>query len=138
MAQDFRDLLKESMRNGDTGERWFEDFELGDVFFLSIQASSLHASTPEALLEDIRGYEAFQVTMQIKSKVPTCGRRGAWQHLEQKDWWSRFESDSPIIYMAENVPAAVVQQIFEDMLAVVEGHPEIAPRKAACGGLKPC
>jgi len=137
MAEDFRSLLKEDMRNSETGERWFEDFEIGNVFFFSVQASSLHGSTPAALLDDVMAYETFQVTVQSKHGVFAHGKRGAWQHLETKTWWPLFEADSPIIYMAENVPVATVQQIYEDLLACVEAHPEMTTKKcqrslAAC------
>lgn len=136
MAADFRTLLKEDMKDSESGERWFQDLELGGVFFLSIQASDMHASTPAELLEDINGYSAFQVTVQSMHGVFAHGRRGAWQHLEGKPWWPLFEADSPIVHVAENVPTATVQQIYEDLLAVLEAHPELKPRK--CGGLKPC
>jgi len=136
MSADFRTLLKESMKNDSTGERWFEDIEIGNVFFFSVQASTLHGSTPPELLDNVNGYEAFQVTIQSKPGVFAHGRRGAWQHLEGKPWWPLFEADSPILFMAENVPTATVQQIFEDITACVAAHPEMLPRK--CGGLKPC
>lgn len=141
VAQDFRDLLKEDMRDKESGERWFQDIEIGEVFFLSVQASALHGCTPAELLDDPRSYEAFQVTVQSKHRVFTHGRRGAWQHLEEKSWWPLFESESPIVFVAESVPVATVQQIYEDLLTVVEAHPELAPRKGCgggCGSLKPC
>lgn len=129
MAQDFRDLLKEKMRNPDVGERWFEDFEIGCVFYFSVQASALHESTPSALLDDISGYTAFQVTLQARSGVFTYGKRGAWQHLENTPWWHLFEPESPLLLVAPNVPTATVQQILEDLHACVEAHPEMAKRK---------
>lgn len=137
MAQDFRGLLKENMRNDDTGERWFEDFEIGCVFYLSVQASTLHDSTPCALMDDVSAYEAFQVTLQARHGVFTHGKRGAWQHLEHKPWWKLFEPESPVLLVAPNVPADTVQQIYEDLLACVEAHPEMAKKKcqrtlAAC------
>ncbi|GAB6125367.1 hypothetical protein [Humidesulfovibrio idahonensis] len=138
MAEDFRTMLKEDSRDAETGERWFEDIEMGDVFFFSVQASALHGSTPAALLDDIMGYETFQVTIQSKHGVFAHGRRGAWQHLEGKSWWPLFVDDSPILYVAENVPVATTQQIYEDLLACVAEHPELAPKKCGCGGLKPC
>ncbi|MBU1230899.1 MAG: hypothetical protein KKA55_03640 [Proteobacteria bacterium] len=129
MAADFRSLLKENMRNADTGERWFEDFDIGGVFYLSIQASTLHASTPAELLEDVNAYEAFQVTLQTKQGVFICGKRGAWDNLLQYDWLSLFQEDGPIIREAENVPASVVQRIFEDVSATVSAHPESLIKK---------
>ena len=101
MTVDFRILLKENMRNADTGERWFEDIELGEVFYFSVQASTLHASTPEALLDDVNAYEAFQVTIQSKAAVSPHGKRGIWQHLMEKPWWGLFEADTQILYMAD-------------------------------------
>ena len=136
MAEDFRALLKESVMEFVDGERWFDDIELGEVFFLSIQASALHGSTPQALLDDVMVYEAFQVTVQTKHGVFAHGKRGAWQHVETKPWWPLFEADSPILYMAENVPVATVQQILVDLQACVAEHPELKPKKS--GGLKPC
>jgi hypothetical protein len=136
MAEDFRTLLKDDMRNDATGERWFQDIEINEVFFFSVQASALHASTPEALLDDVMAYEAFQVTVQSKHGVFAHGKRGAWQHLEDKPWWPLFEADSPIIHMAEKVPTATVQQIYEDLLACVAQHPEMVTKK--CQRLQAC
>ncbi len=136
MSEDFRTLLKESMKDEPSGERWFEDIELGNVFFFSVQASSLHASIPAELLDDVNKYEAFQVTIQSKAGVFAHGRRGAWQHLETKPWWPLFEADSPIVHMADNVPVATVQQIYDDLKTLVAEHPEMLPKK--CGCLKPC
>lgn len=129
MAEDFRSLLKEDMRNSEIGERWFQDFEIGDIFFFSVQASALHGSVPAALLEDVMDYEAFQVTVQSKHGVFAHGKRGAWQHLEDKSWWPLFEADSPIVFVAESVPVATVQQIYEDLLACVAAHPEMITKK---------
>ncbi|OIO04718.1 MAG: hypothetical protein AUJ49_02410 [Desulfovibrionaceae bacterium CG1_02_65_16] len=133
MAEDFRKKLKESMRNDATGERWFDDLDLGEVLYLSIQASALHGCTPAALLDDLSGYDAFQVTLQIKPKVMTFGRRGVLPQLESKPWWPLFTDDSPILYVAENVPAGTVQEIYEDLLTCLAEHPELAPRKCGCG-----
>lgn len=129
MAVDFRTLLKDDLKNPSTGERWFEDFELDNVFFFSVQASALHDSTPAALLDDVMDYEAFQVTIQSKHGVFAHGKRGVWQHLEVKPWWPLFEADSPIIHMAPRVPVATVQQIYEDLLACVAEHPELTTKK---------
>lgn len=138
MADDFRDLLKEDMRNIETGERWFEDMEMGEVFYFSVQASALHGSAPAALLDSVKDYEAFQVTIQSKPGVLSYGRRGAWQHLETKPWWPLFMDESPLLYVAENVPVQTVQQIFEDITTCIAEHPELV-RKKKCGcGLKPC
>ncbi|MBA4358015.1 MAG: hypothetical protein C0405_09865 [Desulfovibrio sp.] len=129
MAVDFRTLLKENMRIQETGERWFEDLNINEVFYLSIQASSLHASTPSALLEDVKDYEAFQVTLQTKQGVFICGKKGAWEHLEPFEWLSLFQVDTPIIREAENVPTAVVQRIYEDVVACTSAHPEMLIKK---------
>jgi hypothetical protein len=141
MADDFRKLLKEDSRNQETGERWFSDLQIGDVFYLSVQASALHGCTPAALLDDVSAYEGLQVSIQTKPGVHIHGKRGVWQHLEGKPWWQLFTSDdSPILYVADNVPQATAQQIYEDLLACLAEHPEVAPRKCGgCGGgLKPC
>lgn len=142
MAEDFRKLLKEGLRNAETGERWFDDLEIGNVYYFSVQASALHGSTPAALLDDLGGYEAFQVTIQAKPGVHIHGKRSAWQPLEDKSWWGLFATDdTPLIYVAENVPAQTVQQVYEDLLACVAEHAELSPRKCGgCGGgsLKPC
>jgi hypothetical protein len=137
MAEDFRTLLKESMRNPETGERWFEDFDIGEVFFMSIQASALHDSSPAALLDDIASYAGFQVTLQSKIGVFVHGKRGAWQYLMERQWWSLFEEDSQVLYHAANVPPSTVQTIYEDVLACVSAHPEIIIKKRGCA-LKAC
>ncbi len=129
MAVDFRSLLKESMRNQETGERWFEDLDIGGVFYLSIQASTLHASTPPELLEDVNAYEAFQVTLQTKQGVFISGKKGAWDHLEQHDWFALLQQDTPIIREAENVPVSVVQTIYEDVVACTDKHPDMIIKK---------
>lgn len=137
MAADFRTLLKEEMRDDELGERWFADFEIGEVFFLSIQASALHDSEPMALLDNVMDYRGFQVTLQSKSGVFVHGKRGAWQHLMEKPWWSLFEEDTQILYHAAKVPASTVQQIYEDMLACAAAHPEVISHKCA-KSLTPC
>lgn len=129
MAVDFRELLKENMKNTETGERWFQDIEIGSVFFFSVQASTLHDSTPAELLEDVMGYETFQVTLQLRHGVFNHGKRGAWQHLEGKPWWPFFESESPVLNVAANVPVVTVQQIYEDLVACVDAHPEMVTKK---------
>jgi len=129
MAADFRELLKENMRNPETGERWFEDIEIGNVFYFSVQASTLHDSIPAQPLRDVMGYEAFQVTLQLHHGVFNHGKRGAWQHIEEKSWWPLFESESPVLCAAANVPVKTVQQIFEDLVACVEAHPEMVTKK---------
>jgi len=129
MAVDFRELLKDSLRNQGTGERWFRDIEIGNVFFFSVQASSLHDSTPAELLDDIKGYEAFQVTLQLRQGVYNHGKRGAWQHVDGKSWWPLFEAESPVLSVAANVPVGTVQQIYEDLLICVQEHPEMVTKK---------
>lgn len=129
MAVDFRSLLKESMKNKETGERWFEDLDIGGVFYLSIQASTLHASTPPELLDDVNAYEAFQVVVQTKPGVFICGKRGAWDHIAGFDWFPLLLEDTPILREAENVPVSVVQRIYDDMTACVASHPEMIIKK---------
>ena len=133
MAEDFRQLLKEHIRNKGVGERWFEDLDIGGIFYLSIQASSLHASTPSELLDDVNAYEAFQVVLQTKPGVFICGQKGAWGHLASCEWMSLFVEDSPILRQADNVPVSVVQKIYEDVTASVIAHPESLVKKRACG-----
>ncbi len=138
MAVDFRTLLKECMRNQETGERWFEDLEIGEAFFLSIQASTLHDSTPPELLENVNSYDAFQVILQTKQGVYTCGKRGAWDFLAGCDWFSLLEEDTPIIRLGERIPVSVVQKIYEDVLACAAAHPEMLMKKGGCGSVKLC
>jgi hypothetical protein len=133
MAVDFRTLLKEHMRNQEAGERWFEDLDIGGVFYLSIQASTLHASTPPELLDDAFAYEAFQVVLQAKPGVYICGKNGAWDRLAAFDWFPLFVEDSPILREAENVPVSVLQRIFEDVSACANAHPEMLKNKHAKG-----
>ncbi|OGR36107.1 MAG: hypothetical protein A2051_08750 [Desulfovibrionales bacterium GWA2_65_9] len=135
MADDFRSLLKEKMRDEGTGERWFEDFDIGGIFYLSIQASSLHDSTPPELLGDVNAYKAFQVVLQAKPGVSICGKRGVWEHLASTDWLPLFVEDSPLLRVAADVPVAVVQKIYEDVTACATAHPEMLKKKSA-GGVK--
>ncbi|MDO9630550.1 MAG: hypothetical protein Q7I92_01445 [Humidesulfovibrio sp.] len=135
MAVDFRSLLKQSFIDSGAGERWFEDLDIGGIFYLSIQASSLHDSTPAELLADVNAYTAFQVTLQIKPGVFITGKKGAWEQLAACDWLTRFVEDSPILRVAANVPVDVVQSVDEDVTACVSAHPEMLIKKA-CGGVK--
>lgn len=135
MAVDFRSLLKESFKDAKAGERWFEDLDIGGIFYLSIQASSLHDSTPSELLDDVNAYTAFQVTLQTKPGVFITGKKGAWEQLAACEWMSRFVEDSPILRVAPNVPVAVVQSIYDDVTACVSAHPEMLIKKT-CGGVK--
>jgi hypothetical protein len=129
MAEDFRTLLKETFRNDETGERWFDDLVIGKAFFLSIQASTLHASTPPVLLDDISAYTAFQVTLQLKRGVFTCGRRGAWDWLREKSWWDSLVDESPLMRVGENISPQMIQAIYEDVVQVALEHPEIVSKK---------
>lgn len=133
MAADFRSLLKESMKTVETGERWFEDLDIGGIFYLSIQASSLHDSAPAELLDDVNAYSAFQVTLQTKPGVFICGKNGAWGKLASCEWMPLFVEDSPILRIAPNVPTSVVQKIYEDVSACAAAHPEMLIKKFAAG-----
>lgn len=135
MAEDFRSLLKESIRDAETGERWFEDLDIGGIFYLSIQASTLHDSTPFKLLDDVNAYTAFQVTLQTKPGVFICGKKGAWEQLASCDWLPLFVEDSPILRVAANVPVLMVQKIYEDVTACAAAHPEMLIKKSG-GGVK--
>lgn len=134
MSMDFRTLLKERLRNDETGERWFDDLDINGIYFLSIQASSLHDSKPCELLGDVGAYEAFQVTLQTQPGVFIHGRRGAWEELTEKAWWALLEDESPILRIGCEVPAAMVQAMFEDLSAVSAAHPEYKAKRGGCGG----
>ncbi len=133
MAADFRSLLKERMRIAETGERWFEDLDIGGIFYLSIQASSLHDNAPSELLDDVNAYSAFQVTLQTKPGVFICGKKGAWEKFASCGWMPLFVEDSPILRIAPNVPTSVVQKIYEDVSACAAAHPELLIKKFAAG-----
>lgn len=134
MSTDFRTLLKERLRNDQTGERWFDDLDIHGIYYISVQASSLHDSTPAELLDDPKAYEAFQVTIQTQPGVFIHGRRGAWEELSEKSWWGLLEEESPILRVGSNIPAATVQALFEDMSAVAAAHPEFKAKRSGCGG----
>jgi len=129
MAEDFRTLLKESMKDEAHGERWFEDLDIAGIFYLSIQASTLHDSTPPELLDDVNKYTAFQVILQTKPGVAICGRRSAWDQLTPFDWLPLFVEESPIQRLAANVPVSMVQKIYEDVTACAAAHPEMLTNK---------
>ena len=134
MSTDFRTLLKERLRNAETGERWFDDIDIQGIYYLSVQASTLHDSTPMEMLDDPAAYEAFQVTLQTQPGVFIHGKRGAWQDLTEKAWWGQLEEESPILRVGAFVPAATVQAIFEDLSAAATAHPEFKAKKGGCGG----
>lgn len=134
MSTDFRTLLKERLRNDQTGERWFDDLDINGIYYLSVQASTLHESRPAELLEDVAAYEAFEVTLQTQPGVFIHGRRGAWEELTEKAWWGLLEEDSPILRNGSAVPAAAVQAMFEDLTAVATAHPEYKAKRGGCGG----
>lgn len=131
MVEDFRSLLKERFRDEKTGERWFDDLDIGGIFYLSIQASTLHASTPSELLGDVNDYKAFQVVLQTKPGVFICGKKGAWDQLAAFDWFPLFIEDTPILREAENMPVSVVQKVYEDATACASAHPEMLIKKRA-------
>lgn len=134
MSMDFRTLLKERLRNEQTGERWFDDLDISGIYYLSVQASSLHESKPAELLDDVNAYEAFEVTLQTQPGVFIHGRRGAWEELVEKPWWSLLEEESPILRNGVAIPAATVQAMFDDLSAVAAAHPEYKTKRSGCGG----
>ncbi len=134
MSTDFRTLLKERLRNDQTGERWFDDLDINGIYYLSVQASTLHESKPSELLDDVSGYEAFEVTLQTQQGVFIHGRRGAWEELFEKSWWGLLEEESPILRTGSAVPVSTVQAIFEDLTAVAAAHPEYKTKRSGCGG----
>lgn len=122
MAQDFRDLLVEQERNGT--ERWFEDVKIGDRYLFSVQASSCHASTPEDLLDDVRDYTAFDVSIQSTKGVISYGRYASWDEFKDTDWAKRFDvKELPFLAQGEYVPTADVQACYEALLAYAEANP---------------
>lgn len=122
MAEDFRMQLKESGRS-DAWGRWFDEIMIGDLAF-SVQAGDVQDSTPQEVLDDINEYEAFQVTLRQIGHSLGQPKYGAWSYFEDKDWAKLFSFNGPAFGSAANVPTAVVQQIYEDLLEYAEKRKE--------------
>ena len=123
MAQDFRELLKEVSRHERFG-RWFEEINIQGMFTFSVQASDAHASIPPEILDDVYAYKAFELQLSQKtvSHIEATGY-GAWDTFRKKDWAKRFERGYIAGVMeAPDVPTAVVQEIFEDLLKYAAEH----------------
>ena len=118
MAEDFRKLLKEANRSDDWG-RFFEDVVVQGLIAFTVQASSVHASTPEETLDDLNAYEAWEVRLSQRGKRSLTQKGyGAWDELSKKPWAPLFKMhELDGIVEAEFVPTATVQQIYEDLLA---------------------
>lgn len=122
MTQDFRTLLKEISREPD-GERWFEDIRVGDWFYLSPQASAYHECQPRETLPDPMAYATFEVQISNIHGVISYGKWGVWEELSAKPWAKRFSRQKPTLMVASDVPAAVVQEIYEDLSDYARSHP---------------
>ena len=100
-------------------ERWFADFEIGDLF-LSIQASPLHDCSPREML-DPKEYEAFEVHLQSRSGMINQPDYGHWEALKDLPWASRFKAPTPgWSRTARTFPLPCVQEIYEDLLRYAE------------------
>ncbi|MEF2146429.1 MAG: hypothetical protein V3573_13370 [Desulfovibrionaceae bacterium] len=118
MAEDFRKLLVEETRSTEGWGRTFKEIKIGAFFTFSVQASDVHASTPEEILDDPFGYEAFEVTISQNNApfIDTPGR-GAWEDLSKLDWAEKFGRGYVAgLRIAENLPVADVQRVYEDLL----------------------
>ena len=121
MAQDFRTLLKEIDREGDS-ERFFDIITIGDWFHLDIQASPLHDCIPREMHDDPDKYEAFQVNLSTTRGAISYGSRGAWKDLQHRDWAGYFSAYQPAMLIGREVPADTVQRIYEDLLEYAENN----------------
>lgn len=122
MAQDFRTLLKVIDQPGVDDERWFEDIRIADWFYLSVQGGPDHESIPRATVGPME-YEAFELSIQTVHGVISYGKWGVWEHLSGKPWAARFHKETPMLMVAGDVPVAVVQEIYEDLLEFARTHP---------------
>ena len=123
MAQDFRELLKEASRDERFG-RWYHEINVLGMFTFSVQASDAHASVPAEILDDPYAYTAFEVGLKQNTvafiEMPGYG---AWNEFSKKDWSKRFERGYVAgIMEACEVPVAVVQEIYEDLLDYAGTH----------------
>lgn len=126
MAEDFRKLLKEANRSQDWG-RYFEEIVVQGLLAFSVQASTVHASTPEETLDDLNAYEAWEVALSQRGKrTLTQFGYGAWDELKKKPWAKLFQPhEIDGIVVAEYVPTATVQEIYEDLLVWKKEEVEI-------------
>lgn len=122
MTQDVRTLLREVDRQGDGGDRWFEDIRIGDWFYLSIQGGPDHESIPRAEVGPM-DYEAFEVSLQTVHGVISYGKWGVWEKLSAKPWAARFHKETPLLMVAGNLPVAEVQRIYEDLVEFARTTP---------------
>jgi len=128
MAEDFRNLLKEASRSDDFG-RWFEDLDVAGKFVLSIQASDIHVCAPCAVLDDPKGYESFELILSQTDETLDLPGYGALEELEARPWFGYVQpGEIGGFVRLEYVPAAVVQQIYEDLLEYARANPPGAPR----------
>lgn len=113
MAADFRSLLTIIDADDPTASR-YDDINIGEWFILSIQARPLYDDSPMEL-GDPADYDIFHLTLMTQGGVISYGSWGAWEDLQNKPWAERFRQEFPILLVAEDVPADVVQEIVNDL-----------------------
>ncbi|GAB7079894.1 hypothetical protein [Megalodesulfovibrio paquesii] len=120
MAADFRSQLV-VLDAEDPSTRRFDDIQIGGWFILSIQSRPLFDDSPVEPLDPTAG-ESFSVSLMTQGGVIIHGTWGAWEDLQHKPWASRFSQEFPMLLGAEDVPAAVVQEIYDDLCEYAATH----------------
>ena len=120
MAADFRSLLVE-LDSDNPSTRRYDDIQVGGWFTISIQTRPLFDDSPMEPV-DPATCDSFSVSLMTQGGVISYGAWGAWDELQHKPWAARFSQEFPTLLAAENVPAAVVQEIFDDITAYAAAH----------------
>lgn len=129
MAVDFRTLLTQAEKTEDFG-RWFKDIDVAGKFLLSVQASDVHTSIPARTLDDVYRYEAFELSLRQQDRLIDLPGYGAWHDFQDRPWIKYFKPGEIGGYCeADEVPAGVVQEIYEDLLAYAAAQP---PGEGGC------
>ena len=120
MAVDFRSKLVVLDPESPTARR-YDDIRIGDWFLVSIQSRPLFDDSPMELPAPA-ACEAFAVSLMTQGGVISYGAWGVWEDLKDNPWAAHFRQELPLLMVAENVPAAVVQELFDDLTEYAATH----------------
>jgi hypothetical protein len=81
------------------------------------------------VLDDPKGYESFELILSQTDETLDLPGYGALEELEARPWFGYVQpGEIGGFVRLEYVPAAVVQQIYEDLLEYARANPPGAPR----------
>ncbi|AGW12082.1 hypothetical protein [Megalodesulfovibrio gigas] len=129
MAADFRTLLV-TLDSDDPVARRYDDIRIGDWFLLSVQTRPLYDDSPMEL-PDPATCDAFALSLMTQGGVISYGSWGVWEELCHKPWAAHFRQELPLLLVAEDVPAAAVQEILDDLTEFAAANtPPVNKKKA--------